>query len=82
MYGPRTFTAAVYQGENGYTAQCLEINISTSGTTVEEALHMLPDAVARHLRVLANPEAELNGTPAISSFDAIAFRSFRVPGVG
>lgn len=83
MSAPRSFTAAVYQEQHRYTAHCLEIDISSQGNSVDEAVHRLRGAVARHLQVLANPEDELSRrTPAVTSFDALTFTTFQVPGIG
>jgi predicted RNase H-like HicB family nuclease len=77
----RTLTAAIYRQEDRYTAHCLEVDLATHGSTVDEAMRRLPEAVLHHLRVLADPERELSRTPAICSFAALAFRAFHLPGI-
>ncbi|GDY31237.1 type II toxin-antitoxin system HicB family antitoxin [Gandjariella thermophila] len=81
MLAPRTLTAAIYRQQDGYTAHCLELDIATQGSTVDEAMRRLPEAVASRLRVLADPRRELSRTPAVCSFAALAFRSFQLPGI-
>jgi predicted RNase H-like HicB family nuclease len=81
MPAPRTLTAAIYRDQDRYTAHCLELDIATHGSTVDDAMRRLPEAVAGRLRVLSDPQRELARTPAICSFEALAFRSFGLPGV-
>lgn len=41
----KQFTAVVWQEWNRYVAQCLEIDVSSYGTTHDEALQMLKEAL-------------------------------------
>ncbi|MEH1798564.1 type II toxin-antitoxin system HicB family antitoxin [Nostoc sp.] len=44
----RTFTASVWQEENWFVAQCLEIDIASQGETETEALANLEEALSLH----------------------------------
>jgi predicted RNase H-like HicB family nuclease len=68
MSAPRTFTAAVHQEEDWYVAQCLEVDVASQGTTLEEALANLREAVALYLDEVDDPEAHIMGTPLVTSF--------------
>jgi predicted RNase H-like HicB family nuclease len=68
MPTPRTFTAAVHQEEDWYVAQCLEVDVASQGTTLEEALANLREAVALYLDEVDDPEAHITGTPLVTSF--------------
>ena len=50
----RTFTASVWQEGEWYIAQCLEVDVASHGTTEEEALTHLREALALHF---APPQA-------------------------
>ena len=45
----RNFTAAVWQEEKWFVAQCLEIDVASQGVTEADALENLRDAVELHL---------------------------------
>ena len=64
----RTFTAAVHQEEDWYVAQCLELDVASQGTTLEEALANLREAVALYLDEVDDPESHITGTPLVTSF--------------
>ncbi len=42
------FTAAVWQEEDLFVAQCLEVDVASHGHTEEEALAMLAEALELH----------------------------------
>jgi len=42
------FTAHVWQEEEWYIAQCVEVDIASQGATEDEALENLRDALALH----------------------------------
>ena len=44
----RTFTASITQEGDWYVAQCLEVDVASQGTTAEEALANLGEAIALH----------------------------------
>ena len=44
----RTFTASIWQEGDWYVAQCLEVDIASQGTTEDEALSKLREAIALH----------------------------------
>lgn len=41
----RTFTASVWQEDDWYIAQCLEVDVASQGETQEEALRNLKEAL-------------------------------------
>ncbi|MSQ15300.1 MAG: type II toxin-antitoxin system HicB family antitoxin [Dehalococcoidia bacterium] len=45
----RTIKAFVHKGETFYVAECLEVPVVTQGTTLDEVLKNLQEAVALHL---------------------------------
>ncbi|RKT52422.1 type II toxin-antitoxin system HicB family antitoxin [Saccharothrix australiensis] len=45
MATPRTFTAAVTRDGDWYVARCLEVEVTSQGRTVEEALGNLREAL-------------------------------------
>ena len=68
MSTPRTLTAAVHTEEDWYVAQCLEVDVASQGTTVEEALANLREAVTLYLDEVDDPDAHLTRTPLVTSF--------------
>jgi predicted RNase H-like HicB family nuclease len=44
-----TIKAFVHKGETHYVAECLEIAVVTQGTTLDETLSNLQEAIALHL---------------------------------
>lgn len=44
-----TFTATLTPEEGGYVARCMELDVTSEGDSVEEALEMLREAVALYL---------------------------------
>jgi predicted RNase H-like HicB family nuclease len=44
----RSFTASVWQEDEWFVAQCLEVDVASQGHTEEEALANLSDALALH----------------------------------
>jgi predicted RNase H-like HicB family nuclease len=44
----KTFSASVSREENPYVAQCLEIDVASQGTTEDEALQNLREALELH----------------------------------
>jgi predicted RNase H-like HicB family nuclease len=45
----RTVKAVVWRGERYYVAECVELAVVTQGTTVDDTLANLQEAVALHL---------------------------------
>jgi predicted RNase H-like HicB family nuclease len=62
----RTFTAAVHQEEDWYIARCLELEVASQGTTVNDALLNLREAVEAYLDEVTQPTIE--STPLVTSF--------------
>ncbi|MFH1649138.1 MAG: type II toxin-antitoxin system HicB family antitoxin [Candidatus Woesearchaeota archaeon] len=50
------FTAIIYKGEKVYVAQCAEIDVTSQGKTIEEALANLKEAVELYLEEMGIPE--------------------------
>jgi len=46
----RTFTASVWQEGEWFVAQCLEVDVASQGTTEEEALTNLCEALELHFQ--------------------------------
>jgi predicted RNase H-like HicB family nuclease len=44
----RTFTASLWQEGSWYVAQCLEVDVASQGTSEEEALDNLREALELH----------------------------------
>jgi predicted RNase H-like HicB family nuclease len=51
----KAFTAAVHQEEDWYVAQCLEIDVASQGSTMDEAVANLSEAVGLYLVEVDNP---------------------------
>ncbi|MGH3503562.1 MAG: type II toxin-antitoxin system HicB family antitoxin [Nocardioidaceae bacterium] len=62
-----TFTASLTPEEGGYVARCLELDVTTEGDSVEEALAMLREAVELYLEDEPLPEPPAH--PVVTSFD-------------
>jgi predicted RNase H-like HicB family nuclease len=62
-----TLTATLTPAEGGFVARCLELDVTTEGDTVEEALAMLREAVELYLE--DEPFPEQLGHPVVTSFD-------------
>lgn len=62
----RALTAAVYQQEEWYVAQCLEADVASQGRSMEEALNNLRAAVRLYLS--CSPEPVLSDTPVVAAF--------------
>ncbi|WP_091618617.1 type II toxin-antitoxin system HicB family antitoxin [Amycolatopsis saalfeldensis] len=60
------FTAAVHQEEDWYVAQCLEVDVASQGTSVNEALANLAEAVELYLEEAEDPHP--SATPLVTSF--------------
>ena len=45
----RTIKAFVHKGEKQYVAECVDIAVVTQGTTLDETLANLQEAIALHL---------------------------------
>jgi predicted RNase H-like HicB family nuclease len=44
----RTFTASITQEDDMFVAQCLEVDVASQGTTADEALGNLREALELH----------------------------------
>jgi predicted RNase H-like HicB family nuclease len=62
----RRFTAAVTKEGDWYVAQCLELDVASQGTSVEEALENLKEALALYLEDAA---ASPRPTPIIAPIE-------------
>ncbi|HEV2757860.1 MAG TPA: type II toxin-antitoxin system HicB family antitoxin [Actinomycetota bacterium] len=63
-------TAAVTHEPPWYVARCLEVEVTTQGTTIEEALANLKEALELYFEDA--PEAEVGPSPIIASVDLSA----------
>ena len=45
----RSIRASVHRGETHYVAECLDLSVVTQGTTLDETIANLEEAVALHL---------------------------------
>lgn len=66
MTNDRSLTAAVYQQEDWYIAQCLEADVASQGRSMDEALNNLRAAVRLYLSRSLDPV--LSDTPVLASF--------------
>lgn len=62
-----TLTATLTPEEGGFVARCLELDVTSEGDTVEEALAMLRETVELYLE--DEPVPESLGHPVVTSFD-------------
>lgn len=62
-----TFTASLTPDEGGYVARCMELDVTSEGDTVEEALEMLREAVELYLQ--DEPAPDPLAHPVVTSFD-------------
>lgn len=62
-----TFTASLTPEEGGYVARRMELDVTSEGETVEEALAMLREAV--ELRLEDEPVPDRTAHPVVTSFD-------------
>jgi predicted RNase H-like HicB family nuclease len=51
----KVFTAAVHQEDDWFVAQCLEVDVASQGSTLEEALANLSEAVGLYLAEVEDP---------------------------
>ena len=63
----KRLTAAVTREDDGYVAQCIEVDVASQGDTVEEALTNLREALELYFE--DKPGAELPATPMIAPLD-------------
>lgn len=63
----KRLTATVTREDDGYVAQCIEVDVASQGDTVEEALANLREAL--ELCFEDHPGAELPATPMIAPVD-------------
>ncbi|MGH3811137.1 MAG: type II toxin-antitoxin system HicB family antitoxin [Pseudonocardiaceae bacterium] len=64
----RNLTAAVHQEEDWYVAQCLEVDVASQGSTINEALSNLAEAVGLYLEEVDDPQQHVTATPLVTSF--------------
>src|SRR5712691_2719869 len=62
-----TLTATLTPEEGGFVARCLELDVTSEGDTVEEALAMLREAVELYLE--DEPLPDHLGHPVVTSFE-------------
>lgn len=65
----RTLTAAVHQEDDWYVAQCLEVDVASQGSTIEEVIANLREAVALYLDEIDQPDEHVTRTPMVTSFE-------------
>ena len=61
----RTIKAFVRKGEKQYVAECVDIAVVTRGTTLDETLANLQEAIALHLKGEDLSELGLVSDPAV-----------------
>ena len=61
----RTIKAFVRRGEKQYVAECVDIAVVTQGTTLDETLANLQEAIALHLEGEDLSELGLASDPAV-----------------
>jgi predicted RNase H-like HicB family nuclease len=64
-----TLTASLTPEEGGYVARCVELDVTSEGDTMEEALAMLREAVALYLEDQPLPDNLATVHPVVTSFD-------------
>jgi predicted RNase H-like HicB family nuclease len=64
-----TLTASLTPEEGGYVARCVELDVTSEGDTMEEALAMLREAVALYLEDQPLPDNLAAVHPVVTSFD-------------
>ncbi|MGH3684582.1 MAG: type II toxin-antitoxin system HicB family antitoxin [Pseudonocardiaceae bacterium] len=62
-----TLTASLTPEDGGYVARCVELDVTSEGDTVEEALMMLREAVELYLEDAPIPDQSAH--PVVTSFD-------------
>jgi predicted RNase H-like HicB family nuclease len=62
-----TLTATLTPEEGGFVARCLELDVTSEGDSVEEALAMLREAVELYLE--DEPVPDHLAHPVVTSFD-------------
>lgn len=65
MTPQRTIKAFVRKGEKQYVAECVDIAVVTQGTTLDETLANLQEAIALHLEGEDLSELGLASDPAV-----------------
>jgi predicted RNase H-like HicB family nuclease len=61
-----TVTAIIHKGEKYYVAECLEVDVITQGTTIDEALLNFKEAIALYFKNENISEIGLPKEPAIA----------------
>ena len=62
-------TAIIKKGEKQYVALCPEVDVVSEGSTVEEALSNLKEAVELHCEVMGLPEGVSNQEALVTSIE-------------
>ena len=63
------FTAIIRKGEKQFVALCPELDVVSQGSTVEEALKNLKEAVELYIEEMGVPEGAEKGSTIIASFE-------------
>lgn len=63
----KRLTAALTREDDGYVAQCIEVDVASQGDTIEEALANLREALELYFE--DQPRAEVPATPMIAPVD-------------
>ena len=61
----RTIKAYVYPGESGYVAECAGLAVVTQGSTLDETIANLQEAVALYLEGEDLAELDLESNPSL-----------------
>ncbi|MFB9908486.1 type II toxin-antitoxin system HicB family antitoxin [Allokutzneria oryzae] len=64
----RNFTAAMRQEEDWYVARCLEVDVTSQGQAISEALDNLSEAVGLYLEDVPDVAAQITTTLLVTSF--------------
>ncbi len=63
----KTFTAVVYKEDEIYVAECPEVDTTSQGDTIEDAIANLKEATELYLEELPIPNV---GRPLVTTFEA------------
>ena len=71
LTGMKTFTAIIRRGEKLYVALCPEVDVASQGSTVDEALKNLKEAVELYIEEMGVPEGYDDDGPIIARFKVL-----------
>ncbi|MGZ8842737.1 MAG: type II toxin-antitoxin system HicB family antitoxin [Pyrinomonadaceae bacterium] len=68
MKQEQTFTASIRQEDEWFVAQCIEVNVASQGTTEDEAIDNLRDALGLHFTPPIAADSQQIPAPEIHLF--------------